>query len=806
MVDIEFLSEKWYNPNKFFGVFCMHFKSKFFVFNFVVLFASFLFSQGFVDTPLISRVEIRQIGDVPVDIGTAKEMVYLQDGMEFDALKVAVDVETLLKSERYGMVNSFCEFVDDNTVLLVYEIEGRYRLMSSPVFNGIDHLSSNQAIEASGIEKGTYVDQHIVDAAAIKVRKEYNLDGYRDCKVVGRIVEIPGQPEYVEVHFDVVEGGKTKVARLEFHGNTVIGSGDLRRYSGQRSIWNPAGWFNQKKVSDFDLELVRSDAIKQYHELGYLDVKVSEPIKVQTNNVIYVSYNVVEGQQYTVGSINFEGITLLDTNSVAAQLPLQKGEIASSVAIDDARKFVSDYYSSLGYIDTKVTIVPIPSGSLDAPTMDFLISVSESEKTMIQDIVIRGNTRTKDKVIRRELLLDPGDVYSGVYLDRSITRLQNLGYFSDVSYTDIPTENPNERDLIIEVEERGTGSVMVGCGYSSVDHLIGFFEISESNFDLFNWGYFRGAGQKARLSISASSDNTDVEASFTEPWLFDKRLSLNIEGYYRTREYSEYDQTRAGGSIGISRHVPWVGRVGLSYNIEQVSLDDFLEGEYYFADHPDMTFKYSDEDDKYLLGSLKLTWTYDTRNNPMIPTSGTRAVAFGKLYNSALGSDYDMYELDFNFRNYQSLPWGHVLSFYAHAKVIDSFDDETIPIGNRYFLGGGRDTRGYKYRDIGPKLLPSENDTKKRHRPYGGQTYLSASVEYTIPLTPMLRVATFYDIGNVWEDPYDFDFSEYAHSVGVGLRIDVPGFPVRLDFAHSLGEDDDYTRTDTFVFWMGFDN
>lgn len=785
----------------------MRFKSKFFVFSFVALFASFLFSQGLNSKPIISDVVIKQIGDVSVDEGTATEMIFLQKGMEFDALKVAVDVKTLLESQRYTTVNSLCEFVANDKVTLVYEIQGRYRLMSAPVFNGLDHLSSKQAINASGLDKGSYIDQHIVDAAAIKIRKEYNSDGFRECKVIGKIVRLSDNAEYVEVHFDVIEGGKTKVARIEFDGNTVISSGNLRRYSGQRSIWNPVGWFNTKRVSDFDLELLRSDALKQYHEIGYLDAKISEPHKTQTNNVVYVSFDIYEGKQYIVGNVEFDGVTIFDPSMMATQIPLQEGAVASSTIIDDARKFVQDSYSALGYIDTKVEIVELPNLTTEQPTMDFLVSVAESEKTMLEDVVIRGNTRTKDKVIRRELLLAPGDVFSGVNLDRSITRLQNLGYFADVSYTDVETDEPNVRDLIIEVEERGTGSVMVGCGYSSVDHLIGFFEISESNFDLFNWGNFRGAGQKARLNISASSDNTDVEASFTEPWLFDKRLALNLEGYYRTREYSEYDQTRAGGSIGISKHVPWVGRVGLFYNLEQVSLDDFLEGDYYFADYPDKMFKYSDEDDKYLLGSLKLTWTYDTRNNPMIPTSGTRAVAFGKLYNSAFGSDYDMYELDFNFRNYQSLPWGHVLSFYAHAKVIDSFgDDEVIPIGNRYFLGGGRETRGYKYRDIGPKLLPAETDSKKRHRPYGGQTFLSASVEYTIPLTSMLRFATFYDIGNVWEDPYDFDFSEYAHSVGVGLRIDVPGFPVRLDFAHSLGEDDDYTRTDTFVFWMGFDN
>lgn len=783
----------------------MNLKIKFFALSLVCLFATSLFSQSAMKL-IISDVKIRQIGDVPVDENVAKEMVFLQKGMEFDALKAAVDVKTLLGTKRYTKVNSICEVPSSGMVSLVYEIEGRYRLMTSPVFNGIDHLSTRQAINASGIDKGFYVDQHIVNAAAIKVRSEYLSDGYRDCKVVGKIVKIKDQSEYVEVHFDVVEGKKTKVAKIQFNGNTVIKSGDLRRYSGQRSIWNPVGWFSKKRVSDFDLELVRSDALKQYHEIGYLDAKVSEPHKTQTNNVVYISFDVEEGQPYTVGKVDFDGMKLFNKGLVAAKLSLQNGVLASSKTIEEAKKFVKDSYSALGYIDTAVDIVPIPDESSQAPVMNFLIIVEESEKTMLNNIVIRGNTRTLDKVIRRELLLAPGDVFSGVELDRSIRRLKNLGYFSDVSYTTLNAEEPNTKDLILELEERSTGSVMLGFGYSSVDHLVGFFEISESNFDLFNWDNFRGAGQKARLSVSASSDNTDVEASFTEPWLFNRRLSLNVEGYYRTREYNEYDQTRGGGTIGLSRHIPWVGRVGLSYNVEQVKLDDVLEGEFVFADDKNKTFTYTgDEDHKYWLGSLKLTWTYDTRNNSMIPTSGTRAVASGKLYNKSLGSDYDMYELDLNIRNYRTLPWGHVLGLYAHAKVIDTYgDSDYVPIGNRYFLGGGRETRGFEYRDVGPKLLPANGDGI--HRPYGGQTFFSASAEYNIPLTSMIRLAGFYDIGNVWKDPFEFDFSEFAHSIGIGLRLDVPGFPVRLDYAYSLGEDDDYTRKDAFVFWMGFDN
>jgi len=157
------------------------------------------------------------------------------------------------------------------------------------------------------------------------------------------------------------------------------------------------------------------------------------------------------------------------------------------------------------------------------------------------------------------------------------------------------------------------------------------------------------------------------------------------------------------------------------------------------------------------------------------------------------------------WKNYQPLWYGHVLSFSVRGSVIDSYAGDDVPIGCRYFLGGSRSARGFKYRNIGPKALYADGDGTSFH-PVGGQTLLDASAEYTIPIFKVLRFAMFYDMGNVWADPYDFDLGEYASSVGAGIRLDIPGFPVRLDFANALQKDDDLTRERTLVFWIGFDN
>ena len=212
---------------------------------------------------------------------------------------------------------------------------------------------------------------------------------------------------------------------------------------------------------------------------------------------------------------------------------------------------------------------------------------------------------------------------------------------------------------------------------------------------------------------------------------------------------------------------------GPDYTLQQVRLSDLIEGEFLRVDDPDATYRFTDEDDRYLQGSLRLNWTYDTRDHPLLPTRGTRATLAGTLYGEALGGEANLYELGFRARHYIPTFYGHVVSFYLRADAIDAWSDDPVPIGNRYFLGGGRNIRGFRYRAVGPKVRPaSAAEDTELYRPLGGQTLLHAAVEYLVPVTSYFRLAAFYDIGNVWADPFEMDGSEYAASVGAGFRLD----------------------------------
>lgn len=752
--------------------------------------------------PTIREIHVLQQGDTRLDETFILSHIASRVGKPVDNRTVSADVRTLLESNRFAYVGTRVEPLEDG-VRLVFIVERRLRIAGKIEFEGMRALRQSRVMDVIGITSGDFADTQIVGTAAERLRKKYIEKRYYDVKIEPQLKTIPENPGAARLTFSIEEGPRSKVKLIKINGNKAISDRRLRRASGQSPWWNPAGWFTDERVSDFELEVVKSDMRRQYLDAGFLDVSIDGPKKIRTGNTYHITADINEGPVYKVGEVSLEGVTLFPESMILNALPLKPGQTAGLTAIDAARTAVREFFVARGYVDTRVQMSTYPDETR-AETVNLVLSVKEGVLTNVRNILIRGNTSTKDKVIRREILLNPGEIYDGVLAERSQRRLKNLGYFSDVRNYDI-TVDEDTRDLVYELEEKSTGSLMFGAGFSSIDNLIGMFEISQSNFDISNLRNFRGAGQKARLTLQVSADATDLEASFIEPWFLDRRLAFETLGFLRNRSFNEYDERRGGATVGLAKHVPWVGRIGLAYTLQHIRLSDVIDDPFHLADAPETAFRFTDEDDAYLLGSLRLSWTYDTRDNPMIPQSGTRATAYLTVYNSVLASDYDLYEIDWRWRNYQPLWYGHVISFSARASTIDAYGNDTVPISSRYFLGGGRNARGFKYRNIGPKALYDEGDGTS-FRPVGGQSLLDASIEYTIPILKVLRFGIFYDIGNVWTDAYDFDLSEYASSVGAGLRLDIPGFPIRLDYAHALDKDDDLTRKRAFVFWVGFDN
>lgn len=767
----------------------------------VLLFAAGLARAVPPDGAPVGKIDIRFRNGRAIDETFVRSFLSTEVGAPLSRRALADDVRSLLDSRAFSYAAVATDDFDDGGACVIYTLEARRRLASQPEFTGLHRFGASKARKTTDLKAGDFVDEDLVRAAAEKLRSLYLKDRYFEATVTPHLKPLKGSEGNVLLTFEVREGDRVHVDFLTFPGATVFTESALGRLACQHDWYNPQSWVINPRVTDVDLDLVQSDALAQYLDAGYLDATVSAPRKSLDGDRLAVAFDVAEGPVYHVDSIGLEGTTLFPESVLRSALGLRKGDVAGTSALDGARKALREYYASRGYADTvvKTTTKADPAKH----TLSVVFHVEEGALVHVRSIQIRGNTATKDKVIRREIGLVPGATYDTVQAERSRRRLLNLGYFEDVRLYDTVAAG-DSRDVYFDVVEKPTGHINFGAGFSSVDHLVGIFGVSQSNFDLFNWHNFRGGGQKARLDLTMGRDSTDLDASIVEPWFLDRRLSLAFDVFINTRDYSEYEDRRWGTTIGLEKMVPWVGRVGLSYTLAFVSLKDVITDELYLADHPDIPFSYLDEEDDYRLGSLKLSWTYDTRDNSIVPTRGTRATAHAALYNSAFGSSFDFYELNLKAYKYFQLPFGLRLALSGRAATVDGIGEDEVPIGSRYFLGGGRYVRGFRHRDIGPKAIYKE--TPQYFSAIGGQSLLWGTAEVSVPLASMIRLAAFYDIGNVWEDAYDFDFSEYASSVGVGLRFDMVGFPIRLDYAHALEKDDDLARTREFVFWIGFDN
>lgn len=691
---------------------------------------------------------------------------------------------------------------------VIYDIAVAPRLRLPLKITGNDAMRASRIESTMGVEEGDHIDRARLDVMVGKLRDEYVRRYYSDV-VIDSSISQQDADGFATVSLDIKEGARKRLVDFEFSGNKSVDSSELKAALGRPSSWNPfKAFYSTWRHMAMDFETVRDKVIEVYRDRGFLNVAVAQPVvEIDEDGAAVMHVAITEGRVYTVSATSVSGVSLFPENEIAgivrAIMPKTPCP-ASGSAISAAAKAMTDFYGARGYVDTTVEPVMDFKRGGDSVSIDF--KVDEGSLVRIRSVQVRGNTTTKEKVVRRELTVLPGSIYNSPAAEISRRRVQNLGFFDSVRFYDIPVRgNDDLRDVVYEVTESdSTGRLMVGVGASSADDIMGFFEIAQNNFDIANWPTFKGAGQKASLNIQVGHSSREGDLAWSCPWFMDRKQTLDADLYRRELDREGFDEIRMGGGVGLTLPLH-IGRLSLRAGAELVENDDLLDNDFDVFGFPDRTFNFAnDVDDSYLRVPLRLSWLYDSRDQPFVPTSGAKNLLFAEAQSSSLGADYDNYKLGVDLRQYFRIFPG-TLSLRLRAETIDSFgDSDDVPINDRLFLGGGRTVRGFRLREVGPKAIPAEGDGN-RARPIGGRTLAMFSAEYAIPIAQVLRPAVFFDAGNVWDDAFDVDFSEYASSWGVGIRLDIPGFPIRLDYAFPLESDDDYTRKEHFIFWIGYE-
>ena len=779
----------------------------------------------------VTEVKVRAMDGFGGDTSSVASRCQTKVGEPYDPVTVTRDVSSLRDSKEFEEITADAKR-DAAGVAVTFFVKRKMRFAGPLVVEGNEEFGAAKIAKESGLKDGMLYGEADLAEAVANVRRAYAKKDYPDAKVIYRTDVIGGND--VTVTFVVTEGARQKIGDFRFQGadhavevsswrkmspgfelaEDTFDVAELHEAISDLPWWNPLGWFSDALSTADQFAQGCEKVAEVYRNHGYLDVKVTGPARVASGDeTVDIVYAVEEGPQYRIGTSSIKGLTRYAEDDVAGRSSLPTaGEIASARVLAEAAHSVEVAVGSgdSGLADTRVTPKTVPA---DGGTVNVVYQVQEGVPVVINEIRIRGNDYTKDKVIRREIRLGPGDRMLADQAERSKKRLENLDYFSRVNYYLEKTDKGKDsngaeyRDLVYEVEEKNTGSFMVGVGASTVDSVYISAEVNQNNFDLFAPSkLFRGAGQKGRVYVAWGPRYQSAEVGFVEPHLFGRLLELSVDAYRRLRWYDEYDLIRTGAMASLTYPVKFwptweaFGSLGIGVSGEFIEFDDTDRGIYEYKGR-EVSFR--DEEHRYgdaFEPVIHLFWVKDSRDNRRIPTHGHRTKLFGDV---APAGDNEYWRLGVNHRSYFNVwkRFDHVFMVGLRAETIDAFSGD-VPIYNRMFLGGPRSIRGIRYRYASPMAKRVDHSD---YAPWGGQTLFCMNFEYTIPIVKMLRLAAFSDLGSVGEDTFDLDFSDtFAWTVGLGVRLDIPMFPIRLDFAVPVKEPD-HSEKEAFSFLIGYD-
>ena len=779
----------------------------------VILLITGVFASGF-SALVLSDIRIENVENAALDESFVRAYTSLRAGQKIESeaelnAAVAHDVDNLRRSERFSYVRAAVE-QDGNNFTLVYKVASRLRLRQIEITGavGIGNRKIKKELE---LDMGDYVDQALVGEKARKVEAYCRKNKYPDATVTWDLK--PDEKNgSADLALTVNEGEKLRVKRIRFEGGSVANDSffrritpnifpsrkvsdrfnpwELRKVMQQKKTWWITPWFGAYKpeMKEADLAAIR----KVYQDRGFLDVKVDGPeIQQLGDGKLELVYRVRESVKYQIDSIGFDGNTLYETAELEKQLKTQPGAVASRAKIDESAASVNRYYGNRGYIRNDVQSVV----STDPETKKASIryNIREGELAHINEIDIRGNEKTKDEVMRRELAVYPGELFHQQKVETSESRLKNLGYFETVSSSYTPAEGTNTYDLAFKVKEKAMGSFLIGAGFSSVDSLVGFAELSHGNFDIKRWPPV-GDGQKMKVRVQAGTKRSDLEVSFIEPWFMDRKLALGQDLYYRNASYYSdmFDLQTLGSKTSLTKPIfdPFT-RGTVSYSLEQFTVDNVA------ATAPS---EISQDKGASLKSTVGTSISRDTRDQFFIPTKGNFSSAGVEVSGGPLAGDESTYMLEAKSSQFWPVLDDHVFNLKGEVRTVDSYGSSShVPIYDKLFLGGPRTIRGFAYRDISPRASDGSGE------PVGGLSSWYGTAEYTVPLWSKIRAAVFYDIGAVSKNSFDFFAADINSSYGIGARIDLPMFPLRLDYAiPHIMDDNNAGASGRFSFLLGY--
>ncbi len=736
-------------------------------------------AQG--EATVVTAIEVN--GNKTISVATVLSKIKTRVGQEYIQAVISDDLKRLYNTGYFADVRVDRQEYEEGFKVIFYLDEKP--IVEEITFTKSRHIKAKSMKRTMKTQEGKFLDNKFLNDDIDIIKELYAKKGLSkaDVEVETFIDEVTNK---ATLHFVLREGYKIKIKRINILGNAAFKDKKIAKViKTRRKRFFRSGYLKEDILGE-DVERI----ISFYEKNGYIDATADFSIEYLYKGQVEVNFQVDEGRRYFVGSVAVVGNDIIsDKELVRSMENIAEGKIFSRDKLSVDIASIRNLYFDRGYIFAQVE--EATSLDPDSGEVEVKIEIEEGGLAYIERVKIQGNTRTRDIVIRRELKMSPGDRFDGAKLRRSKERLNNLGYFEEVGFDIEDSDSYDRKNLVVNVKEAKTGTFSFGGGFSTVDQIVGFVEIEQRNFDFTNWPTFTGGGQQLSLRAETGSTRNNLRLSFTEPWIFDHPISGGFDVFKSDRDREEdigfaYDEQRIGGVLRFGKQFTEYVTGKVSYKNEKVTIENFED---------DVSADLLAEEGANRVSVAGFSVTRDTRDSVFSPKKGLKVGTSFDLAGGFLGGDKDFYRVETETLYYIPLKFKSVVELHLRTGIIDAYGDSTkVPIFERFFAGGARTIRGYEERGVGP-LDSLTTD------PIGGESMVIANIEYTVPLIEFIKLAAFFDVGNVWADLNDFGSGEFKSGTGLGLRIKTPIGPVNLDYGYPLNDEPgEVDRTGKFYF------
>ena len=703
---------------------------------------------------VVRDVEIR--GQRLTPESTIRFYLKTEIGKPFSPLTLREDIQRLYALRTFDDIRVIAETVPDGVRLIITVTEKP--AVRSVTFSGNRFITAEEIQKRILLKERATFDRNRLNDTTTGLQDYYRQEGYYFAHISPEVTEV--DDNQVDVHFRITEGRKIRIDRIRFTGNAYFTDRELRKeiqlkefvlpvISGPSSLYRP-------EALRVDLQLIENF----YQNHGFINIQLGDPV-VEINReagAITITVPVAnEGEQYKIGTVTLTADEVFTVEELRQKIRLKTGEVYSREAVRRDILALTEAYADRGYAFADVT----PTVSIDQQTrlVHLSFSTRPGSRVYIGRIDIFGNERTRDQVIRRELRIDEGELYSGSKLRRSRLRLTNLQYFEEVKIDTRRRAEEDLMDLAVEVTEQSTGQFTAGLGFSSIETVV--FTASVTQRNLF------GRGQSLTASARIGGLSQDIVLDFQEPWLFGQPILAGASLYRRGADFFTFDSIRTGFSLSIGRALGEFTRVSVTYGFEILEIDDL---------DPSASELLEEEEGTSQTSSITPRLIWDSRNDRFDPSEGS--VHSLEVQIAGLGGSNHFYKVIGSTTWHFALPGGLTGFVRGRFGIGESYGGGNLPAAERFFLGGVTTVRGFEFRDIGPQ--------DREGNPLGGTSFMQFNLEIGRSFGRFLRLVAFTDAGNVYVVSNQFDIGELRRSAGFGIRLLTPVGPVRLDWGFKL--------------------